>query len=377
MAFDPNTGDWSGTSDPNNPTSDSTNFPTTAPPPVSSSYVPLQPNGPPAAPATPTGPPIPPGTPPQTIIPGPGFTATPPGVISATPGANGSATETQNWQNYTGDPTDPNAINQYIMWLSQQSGADPSLIDPTTGQASSYWAAKVLAGGGLTPGNVGYYNTRSKAGAGDSSGDTSGSATTAAPGTFPGNGTPGTPNAAGVITPNIGPVSTSSPLTDPTNAAIIQLLQTPQTINAETVAETPEMQAERLQSQRSAEQLTAQSAEQAAQSGESGTGGQEGMTRQIGEAQAGQDTAAAGQVASTLRQQQIQQLETGIQDAMTQGNTDQARQLQAQLAELQAQEQSYGISTGAGTAADQLGLGYATLNSNQNAAALHYLLYGY
>lgn len=67
-------------------------------------------------------------------------------------------------------PTDPQAVGQYVQWLSQQPGADPTLAsDP------NYWIQHIIDnGGGLTPDNIGYWNNRSKAGAGDAGGGSAG-----------------------------------------------------------------------------------------------------------------------------------------------------------------------------------------------------------
>lgn len=61
------------------------------------------------------------------------------------------------------NPTDPAYVAKYVQWLSQQPGADPSLAsDP------NYWVQKIIEnGGGVNTQNIGYWNNRSKAGAGD------------------------------------------------------------------------------------------------------------------------------------------------------------------------------------------------------------------
>src|SRR5215471_11559 len=60
------------------------------------------------------------------------------------------------------NPTDPAVVGNYVKWLSQQPGADQTLAsDP------NYWIGQITKnGGGVTPDNVGYWNNRSKAGAG-------------------------------------------------------------------------------------------------------------------------------------------------------------------------------------------------------------------
>lgn len=67
--------------------------------------------------------------------------------------------------NYSGNPTDPTQIAAYVQYLSQQPGADPTLAsDP------NYWIGKISDTGGLTQGNIGYWGTRSQAGAGNPGG---------------------------------------------------------------------------------------------------------------------------------------------------------------------------------------------------------------
>jgi hypothetical protein len=252
------------------------------------------------------------------------------------------------WQSYS-NPTDQGAIHAYAQWLSSQPGADPLIASQV-----DYLAQRIQDTGGLTSGNVGYWSTRTQQGnwTAPENSSSAGSSTTPTSVQIP----PG---------PYAGLTPPSSPISDAGNAAILKLLQTPQTVDAQTVAEAPEAVAERLQSQRGAERQIAASAEQAAQSGESGTGGQEGMSRQILANEGEQDALFSGTLASTMRQQQIQQLEAGIQYAQQSGQFDKAQQLQAQLAQLSA-----------GLNLDQLGLGYASLNANNNNAALQILMNG-
>lgn len=85
------------------------------------------------------------------------------------------------FSNYQGNPTDPSAVAQYVQYLSQQPGADPTLAsDP------NYWIGKITDTGGLTSGNVGYWNNRSMAGAGNSGGGGGGGLNSALPGALEG-----------------------------------------------------------------------------------------------------------------------------------------------------------------------------------------------
>lgn len=137
---------------------------TTAPGPGTSSPVPSGPG----VPYTVTGPPkYAPGVPGGNMpVPPTGATTGPNTPMAPTdPNTSGSfPTTAQGWQSYSGDPHDPKAIAAYVQWLSQQPGADPSLAsDP------NYWIGKISTDG-LTSGNVGYWNTRSMAGAGNNFG---------------------------------------------------------------------------------------------------------------------------------------------------------------------------------------------------------------
>ena len=129
----------------------------------------VAPSGPPAVTPTTlgslTGTPGTPGlTGPGTVTGGTGAptTTAPSGVLTAT----NNQPLSPNWGNYSGDPNDPNAINQYIAYLSGLPDADPTLAsDP------GYWANVISGQGGLTAANIGYFSGgRYKAGAGDASG---------------------------------------------------------------------------------------------------------------------------------------------------------------------------------------------------------------
>ncbi len=262
-----------------------------------------------------------------------------PGAQTATPDASAPPSLTA-----TRTMDDATILAQIAAW-SKLPGANPSLAnDP------NYWLGRIKDTGGLATDNAAYWQglAMRPEGAPEGGVASAGSGPTSVqipPGQY-----------AGLTPP-------SSPMTDAGNAAILKLLQTPQTVDAESVAESPEAVAERLQSQRSAEHQIAASAEQAAQSGEAGTGGEQGLQRQILANQGEQDSLFQGTLASTLRQQQIQQLESGIQYAQQSGQFDKAQQLQAQLAQLSA-----------GLSLDQLGYNYAALNAGNNNAALQAIL---
>ncbi len=148
-----------------------------------------------------------------------------------------------------------------------------------------------------------------------------------------------------------------------TRQRIMDLLNTPQDVSAESVATSPEMQAEKLQSEQSTRRQLAQAAEQAAQGGYSASGGQNGIQRGIVEQQGINDTTAAGTIASNLRNQKISELTQGITFALQSGQFDQAQALQLRLAQLQS-------DTTKGIANDQIGYNYTALQEQANRDAL-------
>jgi hypothetical protein len=144
-----------------------------------------------------------------------------------------------------------------------------------------------------------------------------------------------------------------------TRDALMKLLQTPQGVDAQSLMASPEAAAERLQSQRSAEREMAQVAEQGAQSGIGHTGGEQGILRGVTETQGARDTTFLGQLAEKTREQQIQQLQAGLQMALAKGDSESARALQLQLAQMQS-----------ATAANSLGYNYAALQEQANRDAV-------
>lgn len=68
-------------------------------------------------------------------------------------------TDFTGWANYSGNPSDPNAINAFVQWLASQQGEDPSVASQ-----EDYLASRIAQTGGLTEGNEGYWENRTKAG---------------------------------------------------------------------------------------------------------------------------------------------------------------------------------------------------------------------
>ncbi len=98
-----------------------------------------------------------------------GMWGPPSGVTPTAPGSSSSSTSSGTAPT-GGNPTDPTYVAAAVKWLSQQPGADPTLAsDP------NYWAQKIISTGGWDgAGNTGYWTTRSKAGAGNTSGVSAG-----------------------------------------------------------------------------------------------------------------------------------------------------------------------------------------------------------
>jgi hypothetical protein len=188
---------------------------------------------------------------------------------------------------------------------------------------------------------------------------------------------PGAPahGAAGAM-PS-GPITNDTPLPGTGNSPSLEDLVkkqlanqiNPAAIDPAALQTSPEAQAERLTSQRAADQQRAQIAEQNAQSGLAGTGGGAGLLRGVDQAQAERDTQFIGQLAATKVAQQLDQIKFGIQAAMQAGQFDKAQALQLQLAQLQDAAQRYGIDTAAKTAQGAQAVQMAGINTAAQTAA--------
>lgn len=146
------------------------------------------------------------------------------------------------------------------------------------------------------------------------------------------------------------------------NKRVTDLLNTPQTLDTEGVLASPEASAYRLQNQRQTERLVANTAEHAAYDGTMG-GGSTGIQRGLLEKEGENNSIFAGSLAKEFRDRQIQQLKDGIQFAIEMGQFDKAQSLQERLAQLSS-------DTSRSNTLDQLGLGYASLETQANNAAL-------
>lgn len=167
-----------------------------------------------------------------------------------------------------------------------------------------------------------------------------------------------------------GAANTPQSMESLSRQAIMDLLQTPQNIDPEALAQTPENRAYRLSQQRSEERQRAQLAERAAAEGWSDSGGMEtqmqGLRSQRGENEAG----FLGQLAIDRMQANREQLQAGITFAQQQGQFDKAQKLQRDLADIDAsirqaqlaqQDKQFGLS---------LGYNYTALQQQANRDAV-------
>lgn len=152
--------------------------------------------------------------------------------------------------------------------------------------------------------------------------------------------------------------------------AILNLMQTSaQPVTAASIAASPQMAAEQIQSTRSAQAQDATIAEQAAAGGYAGSGAQNAEEQGVAQAAGQSDAEFAGTLATSIMQQNAQQLETAIQDAEAQGQFDAAQQLQVQLADLNASIEQQQLGQQNTQFGLTLGYNYAALQEAANQAA--------
>lgn len=167
---------------------------------------------------------------------------------------------------------------------------------------------------------------------------------------------------------------TSSPYDASLQKAIMSLLDTPQTVDSQSLVNSPENDAFRLSQQRSQERDQAQLAEQASFEGWSDTGGEEtarqGLRQQRGDA----ESQFVGQLAVSKMQENKDRLLAGIQAAMSAGQFQQAQELQLKLANLDAAIRRETLSQQGSQFDKGLGYQYTALNENANQAATRTLL---
>lgn len=183
--------------------------------------------------------------------------------------------------------------------------------------------------------------------------------------------------------PAVAPISYGGPATMPTTQspyspalqqAILALLNTPQTVDADSLRKSPEFRAKALGEQRAEERQRAQLAEEAAGGGWSASGGFNtrlaGLRQQRGE----NESDFLGQLAVSKMQENRERLLAGIQAATQIGQFDQAQALQLELANLDAAIRRETLAQQGSQFGQQLGFNYTALQENANQAATRALL---
>ena len=135
------------------------------------------------------------------------------------------------------------------------------------------------------------------------------------------------------------PAAAGSPAVDMESLArqrIIDLLNTPRTVDPNTLRDSPEMQAVYLMAQRAEERDRAALAERAAAGGWSGSGGMEGGINALREQRGATEMQMMGQLATQYMERQREDLKAGIEYALNQGQFEDAQALQRELAALEA-----------------------------------------
>ncbi len=130
------------------------------------------------------------------------------------------------------------------------------------------------------------------------------------------------------------PSNSPSSIDDQMRTAIMGLLQTPQTVDAQSLQNDPTVAAYRLSSTRAADRSRAQAVESAIQGGTYGSGALETQKAGIDQQRAEGEAGFVGQVALQKMQANREQLAQGIQFAQSMGQFDKAQSLQLQLAQM-------------------------------------------
>lgn len=310
---------------------------------------------PPAAPPTSTTLPVPSpppsgGTPPPTSdslpVPGPGNAPRP--LVPPAP-----APTTPTAPTYGGNPNDPAWIQSFLSYYASQPGMDPSLASNP-----AYWQRRMLETGGLSPSNTQYWIGRFKG----QGGDVGGPAPAPTPPPFSGD------NATKFGIP-IDPATAefNQKMRDFMTKQLGDLSQ-PTTEDSPDIA--PALSAYNNQSQRGQEQNDAALAEAFYANGNLGSGAFR-TTQQAGrEATAGTRAQFAGQTILTASQQKRQQLQEMLQTATTMGMTQQAQEIQKQIALIDAGLRDKGLNLQNSQFGDQLGFNYANLIAQMNRDSL-------
>lgn len=167
---------------------------------------------------------------------------------------------------------------------------------------------------------------------------------------------------------------TSSPYDAALQAAIMGLLNTPQTVDAESLRHTPQFQAEQLGGQRAEERQRAQLAERASAEGWSDSGGMDTQLQGIRTARGENEANFLGNLATSQMQDNRDRLLAGISAATQSGQFQQAQALQLELANLDAAIRRETLSQQQSQFGDSLGFNYTSLQEQANEASTRALL---
>jgi hypothetical protein len=186
--------------------------------------------------------------------------------------------------------------------------------------------------------------------------------------------TAGAHTGVGGYTPPTSPPA--SALTNAYREAIAKLLNTPQTVDPQTLYNSPENSAFRLSAQRSEERQREQLAERAAADGYSGSGGFESGLSSLRQNRGEAESQFLGQLAMAQMMRNREDLQFGIQTAMADGQFEAAQALQKQLAELDASLRRMALEQDMNQFNLSLGFNYAQLEALLNQRATEALLGG-
>lgn len=263
--------------------------------------------------------------------------ATPPPTPGAAPPTTGAA---------------PDPAATIAGWMSSNN--------PQGHQDAAYWLRRISETGGLRPDNLEYWKGRFME----------------APGTHVEG-----PTGGGFSGSNATAFSQLG--LDPNTSAYNQrmrdfMLSQMQTLSGPTNADSediaPALSAYNTQSQRDQQQNRDATAERFYAQGEGGAGLQSGgfntALQQGREAAAGNRANFAGTTIFNAAQAKRTQLNELLRTASSAGLTAQAQQIQQQIASIDAQLRQQGLNQNNSQFGDQLGLGYAQLQSQQNREAL-------
>lgn len=145
-------------------------------------------------------------------------------------------------------------------------------------------------------------------------------------------------------------------INDQARARILELLNTPSTVDPTKLRDSPEMQGVYLMAQRAEERDRAALAERAAAGGWSGSGGFEGGLNALRQQRGESEMQMMGQLASTYMDRQREDLQRGIEFALNQGQFEAAQTLQRDLATLDAQIEQERIAAQVGMSNADLAL---------------------